>query len=133
GIPKDTAARLALLRTALIPWLAGVDPETGAPRRRVARLAEIPAPTRPLVALLVEERLLATDVAGESGETTIEPAHEALLRQWSLLRGWLAEDAGLLAVVGGVRRGGGDWGENGEGRRVRRGGGVPRGTAGRRG
>jgi formylglycine-generating enzyme required for sulfatase activity len=115
AIPKDTAARLALLRTALIPWLAGVDPETGAPRRRVARLAEIPAPTRPLLALLVEERLLATDVAGESGETTIEPAHEALLRQWSLLRGWLAEDAGLLAVLDGVRRAAHDWAKNGKG------------------
>ena len=30
------SARLALLRRGLIPWLAGIDPETGAPRRRVA-------------------------------------------------------------------------------------------------
>jgi hypothetical protein len=30
---------------------------------------------------LVEQRLLATDVSKDSGEVTIEPAHEALLRQ----------------------------------------------------
>jgi hypothetical protein len=41
-IPKDSAARLALLRRGLIPWLAGIDPDTGAPRRRVARLSENP-------------------------------------------------------------------------------------------
>ena len=37
-IPRDRDARLALLRRGLIPWLAGIDPETGSPRRRVARL-----------------------------------------------------------------------------------------------
>ena len=40
NIPKDPQARLALLRRAMIPWLAGIDPDTGAPRRRVARLSE---------------------------------------------------------------------------------------------
>ena len=43
AIPKDRGARLALLRRGLIPWLAGVDPETGALRRRVARLSRSPA------------------------------------------------------------------------------------------
>jgi hypothetical protein len=41
AIPRDRAARMAMLRRGLIPWLAGIDPDTGAPRRRVARLAEI--------------------------------------------------------------------------------------------
>lgn len=111
-IPKDRAARLALLRRGLIPWLAGIDPDTGAPRRRVARLSEIPAASRPLIQNLVEQRLLTTDVAKETGENTIEPAHEALLRQWGLLEGWLADDAGLLAVLEGVKRASRDWREN---------------------
>ena len=89
AIPRDRAARLALLRRGLIPWLAGIDPDTGAPRRRVARLAEIPAEARPLIQHLVEQRLLATDVNKETGEATIEPAHEALLRQWGMLDGGL--------------------------------------------
>ena len=109
AIPKDRVARLALLRRGLIPWLAGIDPDTGAPRRRVARLSEIPIEARPLIQQLVEQRLLATDVARDTGESTIEPAHEALLRQWSLLQGWLAEDAGLLAVLEGVKRASRDW------------------------
>ncbi len=112
AIPKDRTARLALLRRGLIPWLAGIDPDTGAPRRRVARLSEIPAEARPLVDHLVGQRLLATDVAKDTGEKTIEPAHEALLRQWGLLQGWLAEDSGLLSALDGVKRASRDWAAN---------------------
>ena len=111
-IPKDPAARLALLRRGLIPWLAGIDPDTGAPRRRVARLSEIPERSRPLIANLVEQRLLVTDVAKETGELTIEPAHEALLRQWGSLDGWLADDAALLAVLEGVKRAAREWNDH---------------------
>jgi formylglycine-generating enzyme required for sulfatase activity len=113
AIPRDRVARLALLRRGLIPWLAGIDPDTGAPRRRVARLSEIPAEARPLIQHLVEQRLLATDVNKDTGEATIEPAHEALLRQLGLLQGWLTEDAGLLAVLEGVKRASRDWAANG--------------------
>ena len=88
------------LRRGLIPWLAGIDPDTGAPRRRVARLSEIPAEARPLIQHLVEQRLLATDVNKDTGEAIIEPAHEALLRQWGLLDGWLTEDAGAACRAG---------------------------------
>jgi formylglycine-generating enzyme required for sulfatase activity len=112
AIPRERGARLALLRRGFVPWLAGVDPDTGAPRRRVARLAEIPAEARPLIQHLVGQHLLATDVNKETGEPTIEPAHEALLRQWGTLNGWLTEDAGLLAVLDGVKRASRDWAAN---------------------
>src|SRR5208282_2860462 len=70
---------------------------------------------------LVEERLLATDTVAtkdaatgaESRIVTIEPAHEALLRQWGLLQGWLEEDFGLLATLEGVKRAARDWDANG--------------------
>jgi formylglycine-generating enzyme required for sulfatase activity len=116
AIPKDRTARLALLRRGLVPWLAGIDPDTGAPRRRVARLSEVPAEARPLIQHLVEQRLLATDVNKDTGEATIEPTHEALLRQWGLLQGWLTEDAGLLGVLEGVKRASRDWAANNRGR-----------------
>ena len=112
SIPRDHNTRLALLRRGLIPWIAGLDPETGWPRRRVATLSEIPAEARPLIDLLVEQRLLTKDVNEKSGDTTVEPAHEALLRQWSLLRGWLNEDASLLGVLDGVQRASRDWAAN---------------------
>jgi formylglycine-generating enzyme required for sulfatase activity len=113
-IPADRAARFALLRRGLIPWLAGIDPDTGIPRRRVARKSEIPADALPLINLLVEQRLLATDASKGTGEQTIEPVHEALLRQWPLLQSWLTEDAGLLALMEGVKRAGRDWVDNGK-------------------
>src|SRR5262249_44348698 len=99
AVPKDRDVRLALLRRALIPWLAGVDPDTGAPRRRIARQSEIPAEACPLVQYLVDRRLVATGVAKDTGEITIEPTHEALLRQWGLLQRWLEEDFEDLAAL----------------------------------
>jgi formylglycine-generating enzyme required for sulfatase activity len=113
-IPRDRDARLALLRRGFVPWLAGIDLETGSPRRRVARMSEIPPEARPLIDQLVAQHLLATDVAQTTGEVTIEPAHEALLRQWGLLQGWLTDDAGLLAVLEGVKRASRDWAANGK-------------------
>jgi formylglycine-generating enzyme required for sulfatase activity len=113
-VPKDKQTRLALLRRGMIPWLAGINPDTGAPRRCVARLSEIPAEARPLIDLLIEQRLLSTDVDKGTQETTIEPAHEALLRQWGLLQGWLKEDAALLTVLDGIKRAARDWAANGK-------------------
>ena len=43
---------------------------------------------------------------------TIEPVHEALLRQWGLLQGWLAEDLGALTTLEGVKRASRDWAAN---------------------
>ena len=47
-IPRERHLRLAVLRRGLIPWLAGLDIDTGTPRRRVARLSEVPEEARPL-------------------------------------------------------------------------------------
>ena len=115
AIPRDRSARLALLRRGLIPWLAGIDPDTGSPRRRVARLAEVPAEARPLIELMVEQRLLATDIDKATGERTIEPAHEALLRQWGALDGWLVEDSADLGILEALRRAATDWAANANG------------------
>jgi formylglycine-generating enzyme required for sulfatase activity len=108
-IPKNRLERLALLRRGLIPWLASIDPETQTPRRRVALISNIPLEARPLIQHLVEQRLLATDITKDNGVVTIEPAHEALLRQWSLLQRWLAEDATLLGILESIKRASKDW------------------------
>jgi len=103
-IPRDRVERLALLRRGLIPWLAGIDSDTQSPRRRIARKSEIPQEAKPLIDLFIEEGLLTTDVTQDTGEVTIEPAHEALLRQWGLLKSWLAEDFAALSMLEGVKR-----------------------------
>lgn len=115
-LPKDRATQLTLLRQGMIPWLAEIDPDTGLARRRISRLSEIPAPSRPLIEHLVDQRLVVADET-QRGEPSVEPAHEALLRQWGQLQGWLAEDAGLLAIVESVRRAARDW--DGHGREDR--------------
>jgi formylglycine-generating enzyme required for sulfatase activity len=120
SIPNERATRLALLRHGLIPWVAGIDPDTGAPRRRVARMSEIPPESRPLLELLVDQRLLATDTlvlkdpatGKENRIVTIEPGHEALLRQWDDLQNWLVEDRELLVVMDNVKRAARDWDKN---------------------
>ena len=122
-IPRDREARLTLLRRGLIPWLAGVDPDSKTPRRNIARRADIPAEAASLIDLLVEERLLSVDThstrdpatGAESRQSTIEPTHEALLRQWGLLDGWLKEDFGLLTTLEGVKRAARDWDGNARG------------------
>jgi hypothetical protein len=118
-IPRDYDARLALLRRGLIPWLAGIDPDSKTPRRNIARRSDIPPEAAPLIDLLIAERLLSSDThierfpdGGETRVATIEPAHEALLRQWGLLDSWLEEDFGLLTTLEGVRRAARDWDAN---------------------
>ncbi len=115
ALPRERQALLALLRRGLIPWLAGIDPDTGSPRRRVARASEIPEEARPLIGHLVDAHLLATDIDRETGETTIEPSHEALLRQWGVLKGWLEEELGALTTLEGVKRAASEWEVNAKG------------------
>ncbi len=118
-LPTDPIVRLQRLRSGLIPWLAGVDPESHSPRRNIARREEIPGEALPFIDLLVEERLLRADVVEEVSpdgtlrvSATVEPAHEALLRQWDLLKGWLEADFGLLATLEAVQRATRDWAAN---------------------
>jgi formylglycine-generating enzyme required for sulfatase activity len=123
-IPRDREARLALLRRGLIPWLAGVDPNSRTYRRNIALHSDIPPEAAPLIDLLAEERLLSRDIrvtrdpkiGTETRESTIEPTHEALLRQWDLLNGWLGEDFARLATLEGVKHAARDWNANARGR-----------------
>lgn len=111
-VPRSSSSRMALLKRALIPWLAGIDVATGAPRRRIAKRSEIPAEALPLVQYLVDARLLTADSDPQTGETTLEPSHEALLRQWSLLAGWLREDFAALATLDALAVSAGQWEAN---------------------
>lgn len=113
ALPNDRQALLLLLRRGLIPWLAGIDPETSSPRRRVARIDEIPEEALGLMNLLVEQRILAKDLNVLTGEITLEPAHESLFKQWGVLGEWLAEDLEQLSALDGVRRATRDWLANG--------------------
>jgi len=109
SIPRDEDARLKLLRRGMIPWLAGIDPDTHNPRRQRARQSDIPKEALPLIGLLVEQRLLFKDADQNTGEPTIEVANELLLRQWNELQNWLKEDAAALINLEIVKRDARTW------------------------
>ena len=116
AIPAERSERERLLRLAFIPWLAGVDPDTGERKRRVARANEIPEEARALVERLVAARLLVRDrrrVEDGGEDVVVEIAHEALLRQWSALDRWLRDDAEALQRLEAARRAAADWQKNG--------------------
>ena len=81
--PQRERARTILLRLA--------DAEEAAPVRRRVPISELEVErdeeAAAALAVLTESRLVTVD------EGTVEVAHEALLREWPRLRGWLEEDA----------------------------------------
>jgi tetratricopeptide (TPR) repeat protein len=91
--PKDQKSLETLLRQAFVPHLARVN-EAGEFARRVATADEIPPAAKALIELMVEARLLVRDRSGQS--EVIEVAHEALLREWPLLRNFLEADREFL-------------------------------------
>ncbi|MBX3331145.1 MAG: SUMF1/EgtB/PvdO family nonheme iron enzyme [Nitrospira sp.] len=69
--------------------------ETGEDTRRRAALSEIGSVAMDVVKKLADARLLVTNRA-VAGEETVEVSHEALIRQWQRLQGWLNEDREFL-------------------------------------
>jgi formylglycine-generating enzyme required for sulfatase activity len=64
--------------------------------RRRAPFALLGESARPVVDRLARERLVVTDRDPATGEETVEVAHEALIRHWGRLRGWVQEDREFL-------------------------------------
>ncbi|MDX2266087.1 MAG: SUMF1/EgtB/PvdO family nonheme iron enzyme [Hyphomicrobiales bacterium] len=82
------------LRAAFIPHLAVVS-EQNQVLRRIAKPDELPAEAMPMIDALIDKaRLLQRDADGE-----IEVAHEAVLRQWTLLAGWLENASNALGLL----------------------------------
>jgi Tol biopolymer transport system component len=78
--------------------------------RRRAALAEIlpeePAragEVRAVVKALADARLVTTGWEEASGDETVEVAHEALIRGWERLKGWVQEDRAFLEWLKGLR------------------------------
>jgi WD40 repeat protein len=66
------------------------------PTRRRATFAEVGEAARLVVQQLADARLTVTGRDEATGEQTVEVAHEALIRNWGRLRGWLDEDKEFL-------------------------------------
>src|SRR5207248_4317558 len=100
--PDRRKQQLALLRTALIPWMVTINPQNDEPMRRVARRSDLPAESLPLVDAFAENRLLTRDE--RHGEIVFEVAHETLLRQWDELAGWLQDERAALKEADALER-----------------------------
>ena len=98
----------SLLRQAFIPHLALVNEQDGTFLRRPADRGEIPQAALPMIEKLVAARILVATAAaapratagnGPTSSGKIEVAHEAVLRQWMLLRGWLDDAKNALGLL----------------------------------
>jgi hypothetical protein len=78
------------LREAFVPAMVRVS-EQGIFTRRVAQWKELPPAAYPLLEALVKDRILVKGQDSE-GQTTVEVAHEALLRVWPELSEVLKEE-----------------------------------------
>jgi WD40 repeat protein len=99
GVPAQDLD--TLLRRTFLPHLARVN-DAGEFARRVAELSELDRDCLPLVTVLVAQRLLIADQRGDV--KTVEIAHEAILREWPLLRGWLDAERGFLEWLDQIGR-----------------------------
>ena len=91
-------------------------------RRRVPmsdlqRLRPVPKDVSRVVKVLSDERLVTT--GGGEERVFVEEAHEALIREWPLLRGWLQESRATL-TPSRTEAGGGGGGVGGGGQRYQR-------------
>ena len=86
-----------VVRTIFTRLVQVARPEEGAEdtRRRI-NLEELAPQTAALAQQLADARLLVTGRDPDSGEETIEVAHEALIRGWQQLREWLNSDREFL-------------------------------------
>ncbi|NMC34731.1 MAG: CHAT domain-containing protein [Veillonellaceae bacterium] len=92
--------------------LAGVEHRDT--RRRVALDDLVPAgsdrlATLDLVRRLADARLVMTNADALTGQEEVEVAHEALIRYWPRLRGWLDEDRAALRLAEGVNDAALEW------------------------
>jgi WD40 repeat protein len=68
-----------------------------------------PAATKALVERLADVRLVVTGRNIATGREEVEVAHEALIRYWPRLRGWLDEDRASLRLREGIREAAQEW------------------------
>jgi len=77
--------------------------------RRRAFLSEIPEPSKPLVKALADERLLVTGSDLASRAETVEVSHEALIRNWGMLKAWVDKDREFLLWLERLRSAKAEW------------------------
>jgi hypothetical protein len=128
-VTSALARRADDLYTSLVPEEQGVarrvllqlaEPGDGTPTtRRRATMHELlqtggaRQPIEAVVHALVDARLLTTSQSERTGEEMVDVAHEALIRHWPRLRGWIDEERQWLRLRSRVRQATNEWREHG--------------------
>jgi len=110
---KDPKAMEALKRS-FIPYMVRIDENTGQYVKRVAEWDELPKEADEIVESLVNDRLLIKKYDEKNQTTTIEIAHEALIRGWKLLYDWLEKEKEFLTLKSRIETAIYDWLKNGK-------------------
>jgi WD40 repeat protein len=106
-LPTSRAELDRLAQRSFVPGLVRIDDSMAEPKRRVALRRRLLQEALPLIDLFVEQRLLVADTKGT--EPTIEVSHEAVLRHWRELAGWIAEKREDLILSERVTAAACDW------------------------
>ena len=111
----DDGERVAVRR--MFERLVVVGAEGEPTRRRAARteLSNLAAQRSadPVIDQWAQARLLTLDRDPRTRVPTVELAHEALLREWPRLRGWIEENREAIMALGRLREAAGTWVELG--------------------
>jgi hypothetical protein len=91
--PEEQAAARRLF--SRLVRLAGPD-EAGEDTRQCADLSEADTLAKGVANQFADARLLVTGGEASTGTLSVEVAHEALIKNWERLRGWLNEDREFL-------------------------------------
>lgn len=87
-------AEIEALRDAFSPFLVRIN-DAGEYTRRTAAFSALPPASHRIIEALIKGRLLLS--SDETEQRKIEVAHDALLRKWPLLKGWLDNEKDLIA------------------------------------
>jgi WD40 repeat protein len=93
---QDTLRRVMLRLTRLGEGTA--DTRRRASFAELTRTPEEAADVRAVVTRLADARLVTTSANPETGEETVDVAHEALIRSWPTLQRWLTADRDALRL-----------------------------------
>ena len=96
------------LTRQLLTQLVQLGESTEDTRRRVS-LNEIPVGSTSVVRLLINNRLLVTNLDQGTGVDTIELAHDTLIETWETLKAWVAEDRETLLKRKHLSEARGEW------------------------
>ena len=106
-IAADQAAQERGLRRTFIPHLVRLGSAAAMPLRQIAVESALPKDLQAYAHRLVGQSVLTRNI--RAGVTTIEIAHESVLRMWDSLKGWLDDEADNLKIRDAIVTAAAEW------------------------